>query len=519
MGGESVLAWLHAWSLWLHAHRWEFLAWGQGHWRFLLWAVGGLWGAILCWQVGVFSGRGLFLGRGWFSGRTARDARWASWRDLRRARLRGTTGIVVGRIGRHILRYSGVAHVFVVAATQTGKTRSLVSSTLLEPHPSTSLIVFDPKGELYDRTAAYRATVSRVIKLALCTDDTDCYNPFDAVRLGMPHEVADLQLLGEMLVNPSGITYTHEGSIHFLHLTAIALRGLVCYGLRTMPGFALGDLFLLITQGHLLDTLKQMQADTHPLVRQAGALADLDTVTFRNVHATLLRTVELYADPFMADMTTKSDFALSDLRQGPQPLTIYLSVPFQHLERTRSFTNLVLWQLLSHATAVPSSWRRQGYWKVLAMGEEFPSLGRLEIAARTLNHGAGLGVQLCVIAPSLNTIEEVWGIHHNFLETSHVQVYFGITDEKVAGRISRRIGERTVRDTQVSWHPKWGRTVTYSTRKQPLMSSSDVTHMHEDEVLILARKYQVIAQQAPWDQWKPWRSRGTEEAHALTATP
>jgi type IV secretion system protein VirD4 len=437
------------------------------------------------------------------------EARWASWRDLRRAYLLGKTGVVLGRVGGTILRYSGRGHLLWVAATQSGKSQML-KATLLEPLPGTSVFAHDPKDELYESTGPYRATVSRVMRLAPCDEQSDCYNPLAALRLGTDHEIGDLQQFAKLLANPEGLTLRSESERHFVGLTEMALGGVTCYGMQTTPPLVtcLGDLYSVVTQGAFRDIIRDMQAEHHPLVRMAGALlGEMDEKQYANVYTTLVRVLELYADPLLAGMTSRSDFTLEEIRQGPQPLTIYLSIPFAHLARMRPFTCLLTQQLLSRATEVPNDWRQRGYWKVLGLGEEFPSLKHLQIAADIYNQGAGLGVQLCLIAPSLNAIEDIWGVKHNFLDNAHVQVFFGLTDERVAQRVSARLGTQTVTKQRVSWS-RGRRTVSREQVREPLLDSSAITHMDPNDVIVIARNHQVIAQQTPWDQYRPWKQRG-----------
>jgi type IV secretion system protein VirD4 len=438
------------------------------------------------------------------------DAHWASRRALRQAYLLAKHGIVLGRIGSQIVRYNGRGHVFVVASTQSGKSRSLVTTTLLGLLPQTSVIIHDPKGELYATTAPYRRTISRVLHVAPCSSVTDHYNPLDAIRLGEDEEVADCQLLGQILANPDGKDVADENENHWLQLTAMALEGLLPYGLRTGKAQHLPGLHALVTQPaeQLQAMFTDMAASPHAQIAKVGSMFSLmDEKQFASVYTSLLRALNLYGDPQIARMVEKSDFCLEDLRQGPQPVSLYLSIPFSHLERTRGLTRLLFRQWLSHVTDVPQDWGKRGWHKVLVMGEEFPSLRRLNIAADLMNQGAGLGVQLCLIAPSMNAIEDIWGTRHNFLDNSHVQCFFGITDERVAERVSKRLGTHTITEERVSTQGG-RRSVLRSTRKEPLMDSSAITHMLPNDVLVLARNAQVIVQQSPWNEHEPWKSRG-----------
>lgn len=486
---HDVLAWVHGMNQWTKAH---------GPWLF---------GGACAVLMGVMLLRGL---AGWH--RRDQEAHWASRRDLRKAYLASTVGIVLGRIGGKIVRYNGQGHVFVVAATQTGKTSSIVKPTLLEPQPHTSILVHDPKGELYETTAAYRGrtAISRVIRLAPCDEKSDCYNPLTALRIGTEHEVADVQLFAKVLANPEGLMLRTESEQHFVGLTETVLAGVTLHGMQTTPPLVtcLSDVYSVITQGEFPEVIKDMALSHYPMVRMAGTmLHEMDEKQYANVYTTLVRVMQLYADPLLANMTSRSDFTLEEVRQGKEPLSIYLAVPFAHLARMRPFSCLFFQQVLSRATEVPNKWRKQGYWKLLVMGEEFPSLKHLQIAADLFNHGAGLGAQVCLITPSLNDIEHIWGMHHNFLDNAHVQVFFGITDGRVAERVSERLGTHTVTKTRVSWS-RGHRTVLREQVRERLLDASAITHMDPNDVIVLARNHQVIVQQTPWDQYRRWRDRG-----------
>ena len=479
-----------AWSTWFHQHR----------------------TAVLVGMVAVLVGTTILASLGGRQ-RRRREARWASWRDLARAYLLGSVGVVVGRIGSSILRYWGRGHVFVVAATQSGKSKTVAYTTCLEAQPArgprVAMLIHDPKGELVAATSRYREMVSRVVRLAPCSADSDGYNPFDAIRFGTVHATADLQLIAQILANPEGLVLRSESEQHFVKLTEIALQGLLAYGFETGQATCPGELYTLVTQGALPDAIKDMAVATDPVQRTAGVLlSDMDDKQWSNVQTTLIRMVELYGDPLIATMTARSDFLVDELRRGEQPLSVYLSVPFEHMARVQPLTTLLFRQWISRSLAVPNNtWQRDGYHKLLVLGEEFPSLKRLQIASDTMNQGAGLGVQLCLIVPSLNSIEEIWGMHHNFLDNAHVQVFFGITDGKVAERVSARLGTHTVVHHRVTYS-RGGRSVTRDEVEEPLLSASAITHLDADNVLIIARDHQVIAQQCPWDAYQPWKGRG-----------
>jgi type IV secretion system protein VirD4 len=82
-------------------------------------------------------------------------------RDLRQAGCATHgAGVVLGARRhwgrRQVWTFDGPEHVLVLGATRSGKTASVLIPTLLTAETLTHL-VFDPKGELYTHTSAWRA--------------------------------------------------------------------------------------------------------------------------------------------------------------------------------------------------------------------------------------------------------------------------------------------------------------------------------------------------------------------------
>ncbi|MBL8038724.1 MAG: type IV secretory system conjugative DNA transfer family protein, partial [Nitrospira sp.] len=154
------------------------------------------------------------------------SARWANRDDLEAATLlpRARTfvdwfngsphqpadGVYVGgwvdaKGTLHYLRHSGPEHVLTYAPTRSGKGVGLVIPTLLSwPH---SALIADLKGELWELTAGWRQqhAQNRVLRFEpAAAQGTVRWNPLDEVRLGTEHEVADVQNLATILVDPDG---------------------------------------------------------------------------------------------------------------------------------------------------------------------------------------------------------------------------------------------------------------------------------------------------------------------------
>src|SRR3546814_19423221 len=89
------------------------------------------------------------------------SARWASDREIRKAGMLGSDGVILGRMGGAYLRHDGAEHILCFAHTRSGKGVGLVVPTLLTWQGR--CIVHDIQGENWQRPAGFRAPHRRVL--------------------------------------------------------------------------------------------------------------------------------------------------------------------------------------------------------------------------------------------------------------------------------------------------------------------------------------------------------------------
>ena len=103
------------------------------------------------------------------------DARKATEKDIRKMGLRAKTGVVLGEFNGKLVRADQSRHTLVVAGTRSGKTQAIVIPTIYNFNGS--MVVMDVKGELWDKTAAYRSEISDCYRLEWTSQHTARYNP------------------------------------------------------------------------------------------------------------------------------------------------------------------------------------------------------------------------------------------------------------------------------------------------------------------------------------------------------
>jgi type IV secretion system protein VirD4 len=117
----------------------------------------------------------------------------------------------------------------MIAPTRSGKGVGSIIPTCLN-FPG-SMIIFDPKGELFFTTAGFRQKFSRILKFSPISRDTVCFNPMAEVEL-TEQAFADIGLiLGNMFEEPKG---GNDGAANFFdNMAQDLLTGLVFHVLAS----------------------------------------------------------------------------------------------------------------------------------------------------------------------------------------------------------------------------------------------------------------------------------------------
>lgn len=474
---------------------------GQLHWPWMIFVWWHKWGWGLVQDAVVIGGivAGVCcLGTLRRRPTTPVSARWATRRDLRRAGLFASSGVVLGRYKGKIVRHNGPEHVLCVGPTRSGKGVSHVIPTLRDWDGS--VLVHDPKMELYQLTHAWRGTFSRVIHFSPTSPDSDCYNPLHAIRRTPEHMLRDAQLLAQMLATPDGQVVPGTVGYHFFLLASEFLAGLMLYGLVTGEATTLGGLNRMLTLEKPWDTLLKdlmgcPEASVQRAAHVAEALADRE---LSGLQSTVHNALQLWSDPLVDRATSKSDFTLDDLRARQHPLTLYLSVPFSDQERLRPLSRLLVRQVLDHSTQHLRGWRQ----RLLVLIDEVTALRTMPVLSDGLDYLAGYGVKLDLITPSMTNLAHYYGTRNNFWEGSRVRLVFAPNSAVMAQFFARETGEQTVTKTRQS-RPEGGfwkaGTVSTETTTEPLLSPTALQQLKTGNVLLLVGNLPpVVLQQAPY---------------------
>lgn len=421
-------------------------------------------------------------------------AHWASEEEIRKTGLipksgHPGSGVYVGAWQdenghTRYLRHNGPEHIAAIAPTRSGKGVGLVIPTLLS-WPE-SAVIHDMKGELWALTAGWRKEEARnrVLKFDPAAEYGSCsFNPLQEVRLGTQSEVADVQNLVTIIVDPDGKGLNdHWTKTAHAFLTGVTLHLLYLAKNNGEPhaaslwhvAMALSDpdkeidtLYqAMLTTRHIEGTEPdpknpgQTLKITHPVVASAARdMLNRPEQERGSVLSSAMSYLSLYRDPLVAGNTKTSDFSIHDLMHHERPVSLYLVVRPADKDRLKPLMRLILNQIVRVLTRDEMKFEQgkpvKNYeHRLLLMLDEFPSFGRLEVFQEALAFIAGYGMKAYLIMQDISQLKAAYGPDESILSNCHVRVAYAPNKPETAEWLSKMTGTATVtvEDISISGH-------------------------------------------------------------------
>ncbi|MBW7851433.1 MAG: type IV secretory system conjugative DNA transfer family protein [Rhodospirillales bacterium] len=372
------------------------------------------------------------------------------------------------------LLFHGEGHLLTVAPTGAGKGQRFVIPTLLDFEGP--VVVLDPKGENYAATAWRRNLYGQVYKWAPGEDDSDCYNPLDAVR-GWD----DARLLAELLiVQQSREPFWDEAAKDLL-------TGLIFFVLRTRPPERrnMREVCRCLTRSKadFKTMIETLQSSSEERLQELGNILESRS---ENLHSSIATTLLTQLAPWRADeivATTSSStpgwsvetilvkdnmgvtFAAQQGRppgwHSPAPgrhergmaSSVYLIVPPEQIGAYRSVLRVMLGQHLSEAIKWRADIERNNKlddelpesfpdWPMMFYLDELPQLGYMRIIEEAVAITRSYRVRLWLFTQDMAQLKEVYPKWESLLANCRCQIFFRPNDMNTATEIANRLGMR-----------------------------------------------------------------------------
>ena len=403
---------------------------------------------------------------------------WATRRDVTAAGLTARRGIIVGQWGRRgpILRYDGEENILVVGPQRSGKGTGMFIPTLLEMEGHT--ITVDVRGETHAATAAYRATKSRVLRLAITQRGSARFNLLQEVRRGTDHAFFDAAVLADMLVNPGG------GLEHRDHWDKTAQALITCGILYEVHKRAIPTLAHMTSfwshPGRSLEATLQYVLETAPhaaVAELAQEVLNKSPNERSGVLSSMMTQLFVFRDPVVAENTASSDFRLADFTRHDRWVSLYLVQSPEEEEHVRPFLRCFLRLAMGR-------WLEMSEHKhaITLLLDEFTSYGKISFYAENLAYLGGRGIRSVLAVQNVPQLRDTYGHADTILEHCKIRVFYSANGQTTGDEISRQTGTGTATTVQASWRYEPGRL---------LQAHSQQAHLHARPLLTAAESMQI----------------------------
>lgn len=419
-------------------------------------------------------------------------ARWAEPAELKRqgmtvqvhAKKGGLVGPIFGKLGgpwsfkpfltsqNHPHSADAIPHALVDGPAGAGKGVGIIIPTLLTYWGS--VIVFDPKGENFEKTARRRKAMGdNIYRFDPYAADgrTHRYNPLDYVAEAPKHErLKEAKRVAASLITKSGKEENFLGGARDI----FAATGILMVHRGTGTIAAIYD--ALTQAGGAFKLLAKMaeEADEAGIPEAAGLLrqyAGYEAKVLSSYMSVLFEGgLSLWADPTVRAATSETDFRIETMRQ--RATSVYITVSPNDLEPLAPLVRVLFQQaigVISQREPIkrrkPSLWGRlRGQKKaqpdelhepfpVLFLIDEFASLGKLDILIRALTWLRGYGGRVMIVIQSLASVRKIYGKDgaDELLGLCGFQVFMSPSDKETPEYISQSIGKFTRKSRSKQW--------------------------------------------------------------------
>lgn len=465
--------------------------------------------------------------------RTAKSAthgssRWRKAKELANTLLRvqcdnpTAAGIVVGSNKNTAWITNpkqGNPHCLIIGATRSGKSRRVIMPSVTTiGSQKESMVITDPKGEIYDQTSTWLKSQGYEVVLLNLHEPTrgNRWNPLSRVldHLNEGDEeraTREAWEIGNILAFSAG-----PGSDPIWPQAEESLiAALVLAAATEAPAGAkhMTTAYRILTElgangGKDLDVWLTNLSPHHPARMAYGTAALSESRTRASIYTGTAAHLRLWADPGIAKLCSVSDF--DPAAAGKKPMAIFILMP-DEMGARRNIANLFINQMYSGLAGLA---RENGgslpvpVWFLL---DEFGNIGKVPNISEKLTVAAGRGIRFVLAIQAKAQLERVYGRQNAeiILANCDTWLYLRTADLDTAKEISQKAGNYTVvtQSTQRRGRGNNNYSQSEGTTGRALLTPDEVLLWQIGESLLLqAGQYPARLALQDMSLWPVWKN-------------
>jgi type IV secretion system protein VirD4 len=458
-------------------------------------------------------------------------ARVANYNDLRRRKLLGKSGLMIGRAtftGRprrrqallgllspltgsadavrtmlaafwrgydnYVIHIHDYVHAICFAPSGAGKGTCVQIPNLFTYRGS--MVVVDPQGTLLQVTSWFREHIlgHKIIKMDPMgftgpAEQSDCLNALDFIDENSPNFVDEIRAVAELMVKRE----PNEFQPHFNDWAVIILSAMLAFICSCEADASKRSMLvmrdLVSSKEGFLDAMRTMRELPGVVGKWGGMLSIPVEKELASILSTVQRHTAFMDSPPVAANLSKSTWDPRWLWSGK--VTVYLILPSDKLSTLSPLMRLWIGTILKVITQKGASEKHP----ILFMIDEAAHIGKIQILEDAITLMRAFGVRIWLFFQSVNQLQECYGNNaQTILDNMSIQQFFGTNAFESADHISKRVGDCTILVEQINRNRQRSRPTGPKSHDQPgSVSSGDGVTISEtgrrllkpEEILVL----------------------------------
>ncbi|PHR93700.1 MAG: hypothetical protein COA69_03440 [Robiginitomaculum sp.] len=332
-------------------------------------------------------------------------------------------------------------HVTLVANSRAGKGTGFIIPNLL--HHKGSTIVYDPSGENFAATAAFRQQVlgQRIILLdpmQVTGMASDTWNPMSEIDFDNdPFAIDKCYMFAESIqFDKSSDPYWTDAARKLLAMTIayVGARSILEHNhLGTVRDLLMGS-----ELSALWNAMTACEAYGGIVRRFGEANESRPEKELGSVIETVRTALKFLDSEVMTNFVRVSNFDMRELKKDD--VSVYIVLPAGLGESYKPWIRLLFNAAFDAAQDLSIPKPKHS---TLFVMDEFPLLGQMERIKRAAGEAAKFGVKLFIIAQDISQLKEHYGVAwETFIANSGVLIMFANNDLETQNYISARLGKK-----------------------------------------------------------------------------
>jgi type IV secretion system protein VirD4 len=408
-----------------------------------------------------------------------------------------TAGTIIGMINGKPVIHRETSYknrnVLVFGASGTQKSKSYIIPNILNTD-SDSIIVTDPKGELYETTSEIKRKQGYSVHLMnfdITENETsDKYNSLDYII----SDIDAAELGNTLVINANGLPA--NGDSFWINSEAGVIATLALYAKHFLPKEQqhLGSVYnILVSTPKALHHLFKDIPDNHIVKRSYnGCIGNKEEKMRAQIMGGASSAIDLWKYDETRNLTYTSDFNLMDL--GKKKMIIYVKMPVGK-KYSRPLIATFFNQLFEQLYKLAESNHGTLPNPVRMLLDEFANIGQIPMFEERLSTTRSLGIYVTPVLQSIEQLRNRYGREKasEIMDNCDTHLFLGTNDKDAQKHFSEKLGMTTIRiqgesESKNERGQSSGESKNYVQR--PLMTADEINRLPDDKSLVFMRTKQ-----------------------------